>query len=114
MEETLDIKIEQSAIDCAHRIGKPNRSAAKAIKEGRRPIIVKFVSCQFCAMIFHAKGALKNMPIIITELLMVDRQHILKSAKRKIGSTQLLDTRWQNCCSACELPYLLILYAETC
>ncbi|KAJ8880620.1 hypothetical protein PR048_017090 [Dryococelus australis] len=44
IKETLNINIEQSAIDCAHRIGKPIRYVAQAVKEGRRSIIVKFVS----------------------------------------------------------------------
>ncbi|KAJ8869985.1 hypothetical protein PR048_028996 [Dryococelus australis] len=85
MKETLDINIEQSAINRAHRIGKLNRSATQTIKEGRRPITVKFVSYQFCSMICRAKRALKNTPIIITESLTADRQRVLKSAKEKFG-----------------------------
>ncbi|KAJ8887134.1 hypothetical protein PR048_013349 [Dryococelus australis] len=69
MKETLNINIEQSAIDCGHRIGKPIRSAAQA----------------FCSMLFHAKRTLKNTPFVITESLMVDRQRVLKSAKEKFG-----------------------------
>ncbi|KAJ8874633.1 hypothetical protein PR048_025499 [Dryococelus australis] len=30
------LKIMKETIDCAHRIGKPIRSAAQAVKEGRR------------------------------------------------------------------------------
>ncbi|KAJ8895748.1 hypothetical protein PR048_001086 [Dryococelus australis] len=81
MKEMLDINIEQSAINNVHRIGKTNRSAAQAVKEGKRPIIVKFVSYQFRSMVFHAKRALKNTPFVITESLTVDR-----SAKEKFGT----------------------------
>ncbi|KAJ8883591.1 hypothetical protein PR048_015435 [Dryococelus australis] len=85
MKETLQINIKQSAIDRTNRIGKPNIFAAQAINEGRRQIIVKFVSYQFRSKVFHAKRALKNTPIIITESLMADRQRILKSTKEKFG-----------------------------
>ncbi|KAJ8883720.1 hypothetical protein PR048_015574 [Dryococelus australis] len=81
MKETLNINIEQSAIDHAHRIGKPIRSAAQAVKEGRRPIILKFVSYQFRSMVFHTKRVLKNTPFVITESLTADRQRVLKSGK---------------------------------
>ncbi|KAJ8893950.1 hypothetical protein PR048_006551 [Dryococelus australis] len=90
-DERIDELEQYSRRNCllfhgvAEKNRQPNRSAAQAVKEGRRPIIVKFVSCQFRSMVFHAKRALKNMPLVITELLTADRQRLLKSAKERFG-----------------------------
>lgn len=85
MKHKLNVNIEISAIDRAHRIGHPSRTAAQAVKEGRRPIIVKFVSYLFRSMVFRAKRALKNTSTVITESLTNERQRVLKCAKEKFG-----------------------------
>lgn len=83
----LDIKILD--IDRAHRLGRngqnSNRTAADIVKEGSRPIIVKFVSYASRALVFKQKVKLKGTKIFITESLTKHRLQLYKMTKEKFG-----------------------------
>lgn len=83
--DKLKVNIDTSTIDRCHRVGKPHRTVAEATKQGKRAIIVKFISYQHRLQVFRAKRALKNSPVVITESLTTQRQQLLKAAKDKFG-----------------------------
>lgn len=86
-KEKLGVTIEESQIDRAHRIGnkKKKRTVANAVKEGTRPIIIKFVSYGPRNQVFSVKRKLKNSNIVITESLTKMRLELLKCARVKYG-----------------------------
>nr|CAD7194419.1 unnamed protein product [Timema douglasi] len=87
-ETRLNVKIEARDVDRCHRIGKPKRTSAEALVEGRRPITIKFTSHQKRSLAFSAKKALKSTSILIMESLTSMRQQILKAARDKYGIRQ--------------------------
>ena len=58
---------------------------ADAVKEGRRPIIVKFVSYKYRSLVFYNKSKLKNTGILITESLTKKRLALMNDAVVKVG-----------------------------
>ena len=81
----LPVKLEH--IDRCHRIGNANRrrNAADVVKDGPRPLIVKFTSYRYREMTWRKKKQLKGTKILITESLTVKRQKLLRSAREIFG-----------------------------
>lgn len=85
--EKLNVDVPGDQICRAHRLGNINRSRtmADAVKEGRRPIIVKFVSYKYRSLVFYNKSKLKNTGILITESLTKKRLALMNDAVVKVG-----------------------------
>ncbi|KAL1449425.1 hypothetical protein WDU94_001934 [Cyamophila willieti] len=71
----MQIAVNGSSIDRAHRIGKKN-------PKKNRPIIVKFVSYYHRRLVFSQKSRLKSSGIYITESLTKENFKILNEAKQ--------------------------------
>ena len=83
----LGIQIDISAIDRCHRVGamRKTRTAAAAVKEGPRPLIIKFVSYRNRDAVWKNKKNLKGTRLLITESLTKKRQNLLRRAKEMFG-----------------------------
>ena len=69
--QKLNIELDETRLERSHRIGAKDRrrTAANVVKEGRRPIIVKFISYRDRDMVWKSKRNLKNTGLLITESL---------------------------------------------
>ena len=89
-EKNLGVTIPMDRIDRAHRLGKiQQRTAASVVKEGRRPIIVKFISYYDRNLVFTNKKKLKGTKLLITESLTVKRINIMTAAVSKFGRSNV-------------------------
>ncbi|KAJ8873250.1 hypothetical protein PR048_026884 [Dryococelus australis] len=81
-----DINIEQSAISRTHRIAKPNRSAAQAVKDGRRPIIALWLTLRLIYLGDDAiTGLLEEQHIFTCRFLEVGLGHTPVGTGRVVG-----------------------------
>lgn len=75
-------------IDRSHRLG-PRRTTATALKQGPRPIIVRFTNYRARQKIFSNKKSLKGSKQIITESLTKRRMNWFRRVRDILGSTKV-------------------------
>lgn len=88
IKEKLKIDIDKREIDRVHRIGqiKPVRTVAEAVREGTRPIIIKFTNYRSRQIVFSNKRLLKGSGISITESLTKNRMKLVRQAQETYGN----------------------------
>mgnify|MGYP002716418461 CR=1 FL=1 len=89
VSEKLKVQMDIVQIDRCHRIGAPKRRMADVVQEGKRPIIVKFISYRQRNLVWRAKSLLKGSSVLITESLTPQRQRVLRLAKDRFGFRQV-------------------------
>lgn len=87
-KDNLNIDVNLAEIDRSHRVGRP-RTSAQVVAEGKRPIIVKFVSYQARDRVWRAKRHLKGLGLLITESLTGTRQRLFLEARERFGPRQV-------------------------
>lgn len=84
-KEKLNLQVPMVCIDRAHRLGKQKVTATNVLKNGSRPIIVKFTGYHWRYQVFGMKKLLKGTKVLISESLTAKRLQLLLTAKEKFG-----------------------------
>ncbi|KAL1454505.1 hypothetical protein WDU94_010745 [Cyamophila willieti] len=84
LQRKLQVAIEPSALDRAHRLGPPRTGTSVR----PRPVIVKFKAYFDKKAVFGAKSKLKGQKFLITESLTKTRHILLKKAKEHFSNNR--------------------------
>lgn len=80
-----EVKLSMLDIDRSHRLGRPHKSVAEAVKKGTRPLIVKFTSYRARHLVFSNKKALKKTGVLLSESLTKRRALWYKVVRDVLG-----------------------------